>query len=101
MLVWDRSPRLVQPLWLDFQGEPQPFQTLLLGTSLHINSYRGHPWLFMDARTNDRLLVNRTELFVPSLNVDEQPALANIMLPVYMLKEQCLQVVRSLVSPEN
>lgn len=101
VVVWNRSPRVVQPVWLDFHGEPQPFQTLLPGTSLRVNSYRGHPWLFRDARTNDRLLVNQTELFVPSLNVDQQFALANITLPVYTLKERCLQVVRSLVSPEN
>ncbi|KAL1763996.1 von Hippel-Lindau disease tumor suppressor [Sigmodon hispidus] len=101
VVVWNRSPRVAQPLWLDFQGEPQPFQTLLPGAILRVNSYRGHPWLFRDAKTNDRLLVNQTELFVPSLNADGSPAFANITLPVYTLKEQCLQVVRSLVSPEN
>ncbi|XP_053525300.1 von Hippel-Lindau disease tumor suppressor isoform X1 [Artibeus jamaicensis] len=86
---------------------------------------RGHLWLFRDAGTNDGLLVNQTELFVPSLNVDGQPIFANITLPalqwgflswvllvggrrcgrsllaVYTLKERCLQVVRSLVKPED
>uniref|UniRef100_A0A8C9J4V3 von Hippel-Lindau disease tumor suppressor n=1 Tax=Panthera tigris altaica TaxID=74533 RepID=A0A8C9J4V3_PANTA len=61
----------------------------------------GHLWLFRDAGTYDGLLVNQTELFVPSLNVDGQPIFANITLPVYTLKERCLQVVRSLVKPEN
>lgn len=66
-----------------------------------MHSYRGHLWLFRDAGTYDGLLVNQTELFVPSLNVDGQPIFANITLPVYTLKERCLQVVRSLVKPEN
>lgn len=101
VVVWNHSPRVVRPLWLDFQGDPQPFQLLLPGTSLRINTYRGHPWLFRDARTNDRLLVNQTELFVSSLSVDGQPVFANITLPVYTLKERCLQIVRSLVRPEN
>ncbi|KAM5315236.1 von Hippel-Lindau disease tumor suppressor isoform 1-T1 [Glossophaga mutica] len=61
----------------------------------------GHLWLFRDAGTYDGLLVNQTELFVPSLNVDGQPVFANITLPVYTLKERCLQVVRSLVKPED
>ncbi|EQB76952.1 hypothetical protein CB1_000105011 [Camelus ferus] len=65
-----------------------------------LNSF-GHLWLFRDAGTSDGLLVNQTELFVPSLNVDGQPIFANITLPVYTLKERCLQVVRSLVKPEN
>lgn len=41
----------------------------------------GHLWLFRDAGTYDGLLVNQTELFVPSLNVDGQPIFANITLP--------------------
>ncbi|XP_021568837.1 protein BRICK1 isoform X2 [Carlito syrichta] len=65
-----------------------------------LNSF-GHLWLFRDAGTDDGLLVNQTELFVPSLNVDGQPIFANITLPVYTLKERCLQVVRSLVKPED
>ncbi|XP_012587540.1 PREDICTED: interleukin-1 receptor-associated kinase-like 2 [Condylura cristata] len=41
----------------------------------------GHLWLFRDAGTHDGLLVNQTELFVPSLNVDGRPIFANITLP--------------------
>ncbi|EDL91552.1 von Hippel-Lindau syndrome homolog, isoform CRA_b [Rattus norvegicus] len=80
VIFCNRSPRVVLPLWLNFDG---------------------HLWLFRDAGTHDGLLVNQTELFVPSLNVDGQPIFANITLPVYTLKERCLQVVRSLVKPEN
>ncbi|XP_012502489.1 PREDICTED: von Hippel-Lindau disease tumor suppressor isoform X2 [Propithecus coquereli] len=80
VIFCNRSPRVVLPVWLNFDG---------------------HLWLFRDAGTYDGLLVNQTELFVPSLNVDGQPIFANITLPVYTLKERCLQVVRSLVRPEN
>ncbi|KAI1234592.1 hypothetical protein IHE44_0003652 [Lamprotornis superbus] len=55
----------------------------------------GHLWLFRDAGTNDGLLVNQQELFVAAPNVTK----ADITLPVFTLKERCLQVVRSLVSP--
>ncbi|XP_029814239.1 von Hippel-Lindau disease tumor suppressor [Manacus vitellinus] len=60
-----------------------------------MRSYRGHLWLFRDAGTNDGLLVNQQELFVVAPNVTK----ADITLPVFTLKERCLQVVRSLVSP--
>uniref|UniRef100_A0A8B9QJF9 von Hippel-Lindau disease tumor suppressor n=1 Tax=Apteryx owenii TaxID=8824 RepID=A0A8B9QJF9_APTOW len=56
---------------------------------------RGHLWLFRDAGTNDALLVNRQELFVAAPDVSK----ADITLPVFTLKERCLQVVRSLVRP--
>ncbi|XP_059519542.1 von Hippel-Lindau disease tumor suppressor [Myotis daubentonii] len=101
VIFCNRSPRVVLPVWLNFDGEPQPYPTLPPGTGRRIHSYRGHLWLFRDAGTYDGLLVNQTELFVPSLNVDGQPIFANITLPVYTLKERCLQVVRSLVKPEN
>ncbi|NWH19753.1 VHL disease, partial [Grus americana] len=58
-------------------------------------SLPGHLWLFRDAGTNDGLLVNQQELFVAAPNVNK----ADITLPVFTLKERCLQVVRSLVKP--
>ncbi|XP_010216869.1 PREDICTED: von Hippel-Lindau disease tumor suppressor [Tinamus guttatus] len=54
-----------------------------------------HLWLFRDAGTNDGLLVNQQELFVAARDVSK----ADITLPVFTLKERCLQVVRSLVKP--
>ncbi|XP_019506656.1 PREDICTED: von Hippel-Lindau disease tumor suppressor isoform X3 [Hipposideros armiger] len=81
VIFCNRSPRVVLPVWLNFDGEPQPYPTLPPGTGRRIHSYRGHLWLFRDAGTYDGLLVNQTELFVPSLNVDGQPIFANITLP--------------------
>uniref|UniRef100_A0A8C3YV91 von Hippel-Lindau tumor suppressor n=1 Tax=Catagonus wagneri TaxID=51154 RepID=A0A8C3YV91_9CETA len=60
VIFCNRSPRVVLPVWLNFDGEPQPYPTLPPGTGRRIHSYR-----------------------------------------VYTLKERCLQVVRSLVRPEN
>uniref|UniRef100_A0A8C9E3F6 von Hippel-Lindau disease tumor suppressor n=1 Tax=Phocoena sinus TaxID=42100 RepID=A0A8C9E3F6_PHOSS len=101
MLRSVNTPRVVLSVWLNFDGEVQPYLTLPPSTGRRIHSYRGHLWVFLDAGTSDGLLVNQTELFVPSLNVDGQPIFATITLPVYTLKEWCLQVVRSLVKPED
>uniref|UniRef100_A0A5F4WDV9 von Hippel-Lindau tumor suppressor n=1 Tax=Callithrix jacchus TaxID=9483 RepID=A0A5F4WDV9_CALJA len=60
VIFCNRSPRVVLPVWLNFDGEPQSYPTLPPGTGRRIHSYR-----------------------------------------VYTLKERCLQVVRSLVKPEN
>uniref|UniRef100_A0A2I3SE65 von Hippel-Lindau disease tumour suppressor beta domain-containing protein n=1 Tax=Pan troglodytes TaxID=9598 RepID=A0A2I3SE65_PANTR len=68
IIICNHSPRIVLPVWLKYYGELLPYLTLL------------HPWLFRDARTHDKLLVNQTELFVPSSNVNGQPVFANITL---------------------
>ncbi|NXN92904.1 VHL disease, partial [Rhinopomastus cyanomelas] len=87
------SSRSVLPVWVDFEGRPRNYPVLKPRTGRVIYSYRGHLWLFRDAGTNDRLLVNRQELFEVAPNVTT----ADITLPVFTLKERCLQVVRSLV----
>ncbi|KAJ6668284.1 hypothetical protein lerEdw1_015661 [Lerista edwardsae] len=110
VIFCNRSPRCVIPVWLDFDGKPRPYSILTPGTGRRMHSYQGghftvfecfleHLWLFRDARTDDRLLVNQTELFVATRNLNGHPVVANITLPVFTLKERCLQVVRSLVKP--
>ncbi|NXW84153.1 VHL disease, partial [Alopecoenas beccarii] len=91
----NRSPRSVLPVWVDFEGRPRSYPVLQPRTGRLMHSYRGHLWLFRDAGTNDGLLVNKQELFVAAPNVST----ADITLPVFTLKERCLQVVRSLVKP--
>ncbi|KAM6300983.1 von Hippel-Lindau disease tumor suppressor [Aegotheles albertisi] len=91
----NRSPRSVLPIWVDFEGRPRSYPVLRPRTGRVMYSYRGHLWLFRDAGTNDGLLVNRQELFIAAPDVSK----ADITLPVFTLKERCLQVVRSLVRP--
>ncbi|NXO72946.1 VHL disease, partial [Phainopepla nitens] len=94
----NHSPRCVLPVWLDFEGQPRRYPVLQprSGRWCILTLFLpGHLWLFRDAGTNDGLLVNQQELFVAAPNVTK----ADITLPVFTLKERCLQVVRSLVSP--
>ncbi|NXV12465.1 VHL disease, partial [Cepphus grylle] len=95
VLFNNRSPRSVLPIWVDFEGRPRYYPVLQPRTGRIMHSYRGHLWLFRDAGTNDGLLVNQQELFIAAPNVNK----ADITLPVFTLKERCLQVVRSLVKP--
>ncbi|XP_018410748.1 PREDICTED: interleukin-1 receptor-associated kinase-like 2 [Nanorana parkeri] len=77
----NRSPRVVQPIWVNFQGEPQPYPVLPPGTGRRINTYLGHIWLFREVDTDVPLLVSKKEIYVPSPNVNGQPAIVNICLP--------------------
>lgn len=37
----NRSPRVVRPLWIDFQGVPQAFDDLLPGMGRKMNTFVG------------------------------------------------------------
>ncbi|XP_077181395.1 von Hippel-Lindau disease tumor suppressor isoform X2 [Paroedura picta] len=82
VIFCNRSPRLVSPVWLDFEGKPRPYPNLQPGTGRRMQSYLEHLWLFRDAGTDDRLLANKAELFVATRNMNGQPIFANITLPV-------------------
>ncbi|XP_041048666.1 von Hippel-Lindau disease tumor suppressor [Carcharodon carcharias] len=98
--------RSVRPVWINYRGEPVPYAKMAAQSGRRMNTFLGHPWMFRDAVSDDRLLVNGHEVFVPppgQVNEVGQPRyiMVNITIPVYTLKERCLQVVRSLVKRED
>lgn len=66
-----------------------------------MTTYVGHPWMFRDAETDDPMVVNNKEMYLPASLENGQVANANITLPVLTLRDRCLQVVRQLVCRED
>lgn len=50
VIFCNRSPRVVLPVWLNFDGEPQPYPTLPPGTGRRMHSYRGRVALSRSGR---------------------------------------------------
>ncbi|XP_051563091.1 von Hippel-Lindau disease tumor suppressor-like isoform X1 [Myxocyprinus asiaticus] len=97
----NRSPRVVKPIWINFRGEPQPYGDMQPFTGRRMTTYFAHPWIFRDAETDDPMLVNKKVMYyLPSLE-NRQDHIANITLPVFTLRDRCLQVVRRLVRKED
>ncbi|KAJ8409391.1 hypothetical protein AAFF_G00235890 [Aldrovandia affinis] len=101
VIFCNRSPRAVRPVWINFRGEPQPYDTLQPGTGRRMATFVGHAWLFRDAEMDEPMLVDGKEVFLPKANENAQVLLVNITLPVLSLKERALQVVRRHVGPED
>lgn len=102
VLFCNRTPRVVQPIWVDFSGEPQPYDDLQPGTARRMCTFVGHPWLFREAKTDDPMKVNTKELYLPlAAPPSGNSVRVDITLPVYSLKDRALQVIRKLVQPKD
>ncbi|KAF7711916.1 von Hippel-Lindau disease tumor suppressor [Silurus meridionalis] len=101
VLFCNRSTRTVQLLWINFRGQPESYGVLQPRTGRRMNTFVGHPWMFRDAETDDQMLVNNKEMYLPTALENGQVSVVNITLPVFSLRERCLQVVRKLVRNED
>ncbi|XP_059832568.1 von Hippel-Lindau-like protein [Hypanus sabinus] len=99
------TQRTARPWWIDFNGLPQKYDDIAPGGISHMRTYRTHPWVFRDANTGDKLLINKDEIYFPTsaLYDGNNPVYlpVYITLPVYSLKDWCLQFVRKHVKSED
>ncbi|XP_064103700.1 von Hippel-Lindau disease tumor suppressor-like isoform X1 [Macrobrachium nipponense] len=107
----NRTQRFVDVYWLTYHGKRQKYTTLKPGSAYKINTYVSHPWIFRDAETKAKLVVNSEEVYFPRPWNEgakiEGPVVPchvteYIIIPVYSLKDRAIQIVRSqLRAPED
>lgn len=102
----NQTLRNVNILWLNYEGARVRYKTLYPNQFVDVNTFVGHPWIFRDADTGDKLVVQLREVYEPiGYNVMEgwppHRRVVKISIPVYSLQERCMQVVRDLVPPDK
>ncbi|XP_066267785.1 von Hippel-Lindau disease tumor suppressor-like [Branchiostoma lanceolatum] len=97
----NKSDRCADIIWIDYEGKRVTYTTdLRPGEFFDVNTFVGHPWIFRDSLARDKLTVRCKEVYFPTpWNGDWPPqrTTINIGIPVYTLRERCLQVIRQLV----
>uniref|UniRef100_A0A1B6HBF3 von Hippel-Lindau disease tumour suppressor beta domain-containing protein n=1 Tax=Homalodisca liturata TaxID=320908 RepID=A0A1B6HBF3_9HEMI len=113
----NKTGRDVDVLWLNYEGEPVKYHTISPDIYIDINTYVSHPWIFEDSETRDRRAVRNQLVFYPpdwekfvnskakNLQQDHEITphriVMMITLPVYRLRDRCLQVLRDSVNWEE
>lgn len=58
--------RQVDVIWINYQGEEVLQATLLTNNRLDLNTFMTHPWIAVDPRTNERMLLNFSKTYFPA-----------------------------------
>ncbi|GAB1597938.1 von Hippel-Lindau disease tumor suppressor-like [Argonauta hians] len=100
----NRTERQVDIVWLNYEGVSVHYKTLSSQHWVDVNTFVGHPWIFRDTNTGDKLVVQLKEVYEPVAHCYQRDGtsrkVVNIVIPVYNLKECCLQKLRALI-PSN
>lgn len=62
----NRTQRGVDIVWLNYEGARVKFKTLSAYEFVDVNTYVGHPWIFLDMETGERLVVNLKSVYEPT-----------------------------------
>ncbi len=80
----NRTIRQVDVVWLNYEGIGVHYRSLTPNQWVDVNTYVGHPWIFRDSETGDKLVVQLQEVFEPPhWNAQNPPTrkIFNITIP--------------------
>ena len=61
----NRTARRANIIWVDYNGQAVHMNTLEPAASVNVNTFVGHPWLFRDSSSGDKLAVQCHEVYRP------------------------------------
>lgn len=81
----------VDTVWINYEGHRARYKTLRPDEFVDVNTYVGHPWIFLDSDTGNRMVVQMKEVFEseegwkPEDKVQPQRKVYNITIPSKLL----------------
>ena len=61
----NQTERTVKVIWINYDGKHYPYKKLEPLQTYKINTYVGHPWIFLDTHSGDRMMVESKDVFFP------------------------------------
>ena len=61
----NRTGREVRVIWINYEGQEVCYSTLLTNGQQGMNTFVTHPWIAVDAKTNERMLLNFRKTYLP------------------------------------
>lgn len=108
----NKTNRKIDVLWINYVGDLKKYGTLNPYENLNINTYKTHPWIFVDPKTGVKMKAGSGTIFYPISNAevirifrinDERiyRIPVPIRLPLFSLQEISLQKVLGLFKNIN
>lgn len=96
---YNRTERGVDIIWLNYEGARVKYKTLQSYEFVDVNTYVGHPWIFLDVESGERLVVDLKSVYEPTTGwvPGQWPPIrkvVNITIPIYSLKDSCIRFFR-------
>lgn len=61
----NKTKRRVDVIWINYEGQAVKYKTLDCDECLDVNTFVGHPWIFRDSETGDKLVVQLKHIYNP------------------------------------
>ncbi|XP_013397018.1 von Hippel-Lindau disease tumor suppressor [Lingula anatina] len=98
----NRTSRNVDIFWLNYKGKRVKYCNLSpQQRNFYVDTYVTHPWVFREAGTEYIMTANKKDVFFPKAwDGGQERSITYIDIPVYSLRERCIQVLRKLLPKE-
>lgn len=106
----NKTKRNIDVVWLDYNGVMVKYGTLCPEQYLDVDTFKTHPWIFIDRLSGEKMVVRSKTVFFPvsMREIQERLRITGnfripilIQLPLFSLRQTCLHVLLSCLRDIN